>query len=338
MKNKINNSTILITGGTGSFGNQVVERLITKYSPKQLIIYSRDEKKQFDMRNKFGNNSSLKFVIGDVRNREAVYYAMKNVDLVFHAAALKQVPSCEFFPFEAVMTNVIGAKNVLDAAEDCNVKKIVMLSTDKAVYPINTMGITKATMEKLMLAKARTSYSNTVFCGIRYGNVMYSRSSVIPLFVNQIKNKELLTITNPDMTRYLLSLTTAVDLVLFALERGQNGDILVRKSPATTIGTLAQAMIEIFNYNKSIKTIGIREGEKMHETLITKEELAKTKEYDNYYRIKNLSEIDYAKFYVKGEAKLYHGEDYTSMNTYRLNLEETKELILSLKEIKIQLN
>lgn len=332
-KNKLNDSTILITGGTGSFGNHVTEKLLTEYNPKQIIIYSRDEKKQFDMRNKF-NNHKLKFVIGDTRDRTRIFQVMKDVDYVFHAAALKQVPTCEFFPYEAVQTNITGAYNVLDAAEEYGAKKVVVLSTDKAVNPINAMGMSKALMEKLMLAKARDTKSDTIFCGVRYGNVMYSRGSVFPLFVEQIQRGLPLTITHPDMTRFLLPLPIAIDLVLFALENGKNGDVLVRKSPASTVRHMAEATIEIFKYKKGIKEIGIREGEKMHETLVTREELMKSESYDNYYRIKNLSVIDYDKFFVEGKHKQIPPDGYTSENTVRLDLKETKELILSLREIQ----
>jgi UDP-N-acetylglucosamine 4,6-dehydratase/5-epimerase len=330
----LNNQTILITGGTGSFGNQVVEKLLSMYSLKQIIIFSRDEKKQFDMRNKFHRNPILKFVIGDVRSREAVFKVMKGVDYVFHASALKQVPSCEFFPFEAVQTNIIGGNNVLDAAEANNVKKIVVLSTDKAVYPINAMGISKAMMEKLMLAKARDSYSNTVFCGVRYGNVMYSRGSVLPLFIEQMQRNLPLTITHGDMTRYLLPLPVAIDLVIFALENGENGDILVRKSPASTVWSLANAIKDIFKYSKDINVIGIREGEKMHETLVTREELIKAEEYDDYFRIRNLMTIDYDKYYSEGKQTQFASEGYTSENAQRLDSNQTKELILTLKQIQ----
>ena len=332
-QNKLNDSTILITGGTGSFGNHVTEKLLTDYKPKKIIIYSRDEKKQFDMRNKF-NNPRLKFVIGDTRDRTRVFQVMKDVDYVFHAAALKQVPTCEFFPYEAVQTNITGAYNILDAAEEFGVKKVVVLSTDKAVNPINAMGMSKALMEKLMLAKARDTNSDTVFCGVRYGNVMYSRGSVFPLFVEQIQRGLPLTITQPDMTRYLLPLPVAIDLVLFALENGKNGDVLVRKSPAAIVKHMAEAMIDIFKYDKGIKEIGIREGEKMHETLVTREELMKSESYENYYRIKNLSSIDYDKFFVEGKHNHIPQDGYTSENTTRLNLRETKDLILSLREIQ----
>ena len=340
MKEKINlnGANILVTGGTGSFGNAVVDKLLREYKPAKIIIYSRDEKKQYDMRLKY-NSNTLQFMIGDVRDRNRVYQVMKNIDFVFHAAALKQVPNCEFFPFEAVQTNIIGTQNVLDAAEDDNVKKIVVLSTDKAVYPINAMGISKAMLEKLMLAKARTSKSETIFCGVRYGNVMYSRGSVIPLFAEQILKNKPITVTNPEMTRFLLPLPIAIDLVLFALENGERGDILVRKSPAATIETIANAMQKIFNSNVGIKQIGIREGEKMHETLVTQEDLMKAESYENYFRIKNLEKLDYDKYFIKGKrVSHFPKEGYTSENTRRLNLKETIELLLSLDEINKLLN
>lgn len=335
MTNKavISGSNILITGGTGSFGNHVIERLLAEHEPASIIVFSRDEKKQYDMRNKF-RNSVLKFFIGDTRDRIKVYEVMKGVDYVFHAAALKQVPTCEFFPYEAVRTNIDGANNVLDAAEHAGVKKVVVLSTDKAVYPINAMGMTKALMEKLMLAKARESTSHTIYCGVRYGNVMYSRGSVLPLFVEQIRQGNPLTVTHPDMTRYLLPLPIAIDLVLFALECGKNGDVLVRKSPAATVRDMAKAMASIFNYSDELKEIGIREGEKMHETLVTREELIKAVDYPDYYRIQNLAEIDYDKFFIEGKHDGFPKEGYTSENTIRLSLHETKDLLLSLREIQ----
>ena len=329
----LNKKRILIVGGTGSFGNQVVERLLEKTSPAEIVIFSRDEKKQHDMRNKF-NNPLLTFIIGDVRDRESVYKVMKNIDYVFHAAALKQVPSCEFFPLEAVKTNILGASHVLDAAEDNEVEKVVILSTDKAVYPINAMGISKSMMEKLMVAKAELSQSKTVFCGVRYGNVMYSRGSVLPLFLEQIKKGIPLTITNPDMTRFLLPLPVAIDLVLFALANGENGDILVRKSPAATVQHTADAMMDIFKYKKGSTIIGVREGEKQHETLVTCEELLKAEDYDDYYRVKHLSKIDYDKFFSEGEDIPFPKEGYNSENTTRLTQQETKDLILSLKEVQ----
>jgi len=329
----LNDQTILITGGTGSFGTTFVQKVIKDFSPKSIIIFSRDEKKQFDMRNAM-HSPVLKFLIGDVRERDRVFQAMKGVDYVFHAAALKQVPTCEFFPYEAVMTNVIGTQNVLDAAEECGVKKVIVLSTDKAVYPINAMGLSKALLEKIMLAKARTEASDTVFCGVRYGNVMYSRGSVIPLFVEQISKKLPVTITNPAMTRFLLPLPVAIELVLYALSHGKNGDILVRKSPASTIDTIADAMLDIFKSKYGKKVIGTREGEKLHETLITQEDLAKAEEYDEFYRIKNLEKLDYDKYFTEGMLNQFPKEGYTSENTRRLNFEETRELILSLREIQ----
>ena len=329
----INNKKILITGGTGSFGNTIVEKLLKEATPSSITVFSRDEKKQYDMRNKF-HDSNLKFIIGDVRDRHSVYRAMKGIDIVFHAAALKQVPNCEFFPFEAVQTNVIGTQNVLDAAEDEEIEKIVVLSTDKAVYPINAMGISKAMLEKLMLAKARMAKSRTIFCGVRYGNVMYSRGSVLPLFVEQIKNNKPITITNPEMTRFLLPLPVAIDLVLFALEEGKNGDILVRKSPAATVEMTAKASLDIFNSKAGINEIGIREGEKMHETLVTQEDLMKAESYENYFRIKNLEKLDYDRYFSEGTTNHFPKEGYTSANTQRLDFDGTKKLILSLKEIQ----
>jgi len=334
----LRDQTILITGGTGSFGGKLLERILyhtdQKDFPKRIIIFSRDEKKQHDLRIKYKDFDFLHFVIGDTRDEDSVNRAFKSVDYVFHAAALKQVPACEFYPMEAIKTNVVGSYNILKASEANNVKKIVVLSTDKAVYPINTMGMTKALMEKLTLANASTSTSDTCFCGVRYGNVMYSRGSVIPLFIEQIKHNLPLTITNPDMTRYLLPLDVAIDLVLFALENAENGDILVRKAPASTVETIANAIAEIFDYNKEKKIIGIREGEKMHETLVTKEELVKSEEYDKYFRIKTLTRVDYDKYYIDGSKDVFPTEDYTSENTDRLDLEQTKKLILSLPEIK----
>ena len=329
----LDNQTILVTGGTGSFGHQVVERILSESNPKEIIIFSRDEKKQFDMRNQF-QDPKLTFIIGDVRSKDSVQQAMKDVDYVFHAAALKQVPSCEFFPFEAVKTNIIGANNVLNASEENNVKKVVILSTDKAVYPINAMGMTKALMEKLMLAKARTTRTDTIFCGVRYGNVMYSRGSVLPLFVEEIRHHRSLTITEPDMTRFLLPLPIAIDLVLFTMAHGKNGDIFVRKSPAATVMHMAQAILEIFESDVSIEVIGIRQGEKMHETLVTQEEFMNAEDYENYYRIRNLEKIVYEKYFTEGKDLPIPKEGYTSANTRRLSLDETKQLILSLKEIR----
>lgn len=336
-KDALNGKTILVTGGTGSFGHQVVERILETTNPKEIIIFSRDEKKQFDMRNEF-QNDKLTFIIGDVRNKDSVLKVMRrDVDYVFHAAALKQVPSCEFFPYEAVQTNIIGSSNVLDAAEECNIEKMVILSTDKAVYPINAMGMSKAMMEKLMLAKARSHTSDTIFCGVRYGNVMYSRGSVFPFFLEQMRRGLPLTVTEPNMTRFLLPLPVAIDLVLFAMANGENGDIHVRKSPAATVQHMAEAMRDLFNPDAEIKNVGIREGEKMHETLVTREDLMKAVEYDDYYRIRNLEKIDYDKYFKEGSGVPVPTEDYNSFNTRRLNLEETKKLLLSLREIQEEL-
>ncbi len=328
----IDGKTILITGGTGSFGTNMIEKVLASYKPASLIVYSRDEKKQYDLRNKL-RNPLVRFFIGDVRERDRVFQVMKGVDYVFHAAALKQVPSCEFFPYEAVQTNIIGTQNVLDAAEECGVERVVVLSTDKAVYPINAMGMTKALLEKLMLAKARTSTS-TVFCGVRYGNVMYSRGSVIPLFLDQIRAGQPVTITNPDMTRFMLPLPVAIDLVLFALENGKNGDLFVRKSPASTVEDVASAMVDIFKSKHGKKVIGTREGEKVHETLVTQEDLLKAESLEKFYRIRNLETLNYEKYFTEGIPAHIPKEGYTSENTTRLTLEETKELILSLREIK----
>jgi UDP-glucose 4-epimerase len=329
----IDDKTILITGGTGSFGKTVVNELLSNYKPKEIVIFSRDEKKQFDMRNMF-DDSRIRFIIGDVREHEKVFRTMKGIDLVFHAAALKQVPTCEFFPMEAVKTNIIGTKNVLDAADEVGVEKVVVLGTDKAVYPINTMGMTKALLEKLMLSKAQSTSSKTVFCGVRYGNVMYSRGSVIPLFVEQLRNGAPLTVTNSNMTRFLLSLPIAIDLVIFALNNAQNGDIFIRKAPASTIGNIAKSMLDIFNSNVDIKNIGIRAGEKMHETLVTQEELMRGEDLGDFYRIKHLKNLDYNEYYIHGKKNQIPEEGYTSYNTERLNINETKELILSLPEIQ----
>jgi len=325
----LNDKTIMVTGGTGSFGNAFIEAVLKKYAPKKIVIFSRDEKKQHDMRLKF-NNSLFRFFIGDVRDRDAVFQAMKEVDYVFHAAALKQVPSCEFFPIEAVKTNILGANNVLDAAEACGVKKMIVLSTDKAVYPINAMGMSKALMEKLMIARSLAPRSETVFCGVRYGNVMYSRGSVIPLFVDQIKAGKPLTVTNYQMTRFLLPLATAVQLVLFALEKGQSGDILVKKAPASTMKDLAQACVNIFRVKNEIKEVGIREGEK----LVTQEELIASEEFPEFYRIKGNRKMDYDEYFTKGHAVNIPKEGYNSANTERLTVAGTEKLLLSLPEIQ----
>lgn len=329
--------SILVTGGTGSFGHAFVRLLLSNHSPSRVVVYSRDEKKQHDMRIEFADDR-LDFVIGDVRDRDQVVSAMCGADYVFHAAALKQVPSCEFFPMEAVRTNIIGTNNVLDAAERSGVSKVVVLSTDKAVYPINAMGQSKALMEKLVLARSRRPHPTTLMCGVRYGNVMYSRGSVIPLFVNQIKTGQPLTITNPAMTRLLLALAHAVELVAFALEHGGPGDFFVRKAPASTVIDLAQALLNLFNASNPIETIGVREGEKMHEVLVTREELVGAEEFHDYYRIFCAAKRDYDRFFTKGvNSARFRREGYTSENAPRLTVPQVEQLLLELPEIREEL-
>lgn len=333
--------TLLITGGTGSFGNAVLSRFLKSdiiNDIKEIRIFSRDEKKQEDMRIAL-NNPKLKFYIGDVRNYNSIDDAMKGVDYVFHAAALKQVPTCEFYPMEAINTNILGAENVLRAATINKVAKVIVLSTDKAVYPINAMGLSKALMEKLTVAKARMNVKDkTVFCVTRYGNVMASRGSVIPLFINQIKQNKDLTITEPSMTRFLMSLVDSVDLVLYAFEHGRQGDIFVQKSPASTIEILAKGLQAIFDSKSKIRFIGTRHGEKHYESLVSSEEMAKAEDLGNYYRIPmDGRDLNYAKYFVEGEKKVALLEDYTSHNTKRLNLEEVKELLLNLDYIQEEL-
>lgn len=325
---------LLITGGTGSFGNAVLRRFLGT-DIREIRIFSRDEKKQDDMR-QFYQNSKIKYFIGDVRDRQSIDNAMKGVDYVFHAAALKQVPSCEFFPAEAVRTNVLGCENVLDSAQYNLVKKVIVLSTDKAVYPINAMGMTKALSEKVMVAKSRNlNGSGIVFCGTRYGNVMASRGSVIPLFVNQMKHNLPITVTDPNMTRFMMSLESAVDLVLFAFENGENGDIFVKKSPATTIETLAHAIKELYTSSSVIKIIGSRHGEKLYETLVNREEMVKAIDMGGFYRIPaDTRDLNYSKYFTEGTEAVSLMEEYHSHNTYRLSLEETKELLLSLSFIR----
>lgn len=328
---------ILVTGGTGSFGNHFVDFLTKKYDCEEIIIYSRDELKQYQFRiDHQGGN--LSFVIGDVRDREAMRDAMKGVDFVFHAAALKQVPSCEFHPMEAVKTNVTGTANVLDAAEAEGVSKVVVLSTDKAVYPINAMGISKAMMEKITLAKAAQTKSDTVFCGVRYGNVMYSRGSIIPRFIAQIKNKEPLTITHPDMTRFLLPLPVAVELVAFAMEEGRGGDLFVRKAPAATVEVVAKALLKMFGGDNELLNIGIRAGEKMHETLVTKEELHRAREFDDYYQVTSEAGEDYDKYYREGVSREIPEDGYTSENTERLDIDGAVELLKTLPQVQAELS
>lgn len=328
----------MITGGTGSFGNTVLKRFLST-DVREIRIFSRDEKKQEDMRIAF-NNPKLKFYIGDVRDYDSIRQAMKGVDYVFHAAALKQVPSCEFYPMEAVRTNVIGTENVLTAATANGVKRVVLLSTDKAVYPINSMGISKAMAEKLMVAKARSQCAGeTVFCATRYGNVMASRGSVIPLFVSQLKEGKPLTVTDPSMTRFLMSLEDSVDLVLYAFEHGKQGDIFVQKAPASTVADLAQAVKELFNKEEPVRVIGTRHGEKLYESLISREEMAKAKDMGGYYRIPaDNRDLNYAQYFSEGEEEISQQDDYTSHNTVRLNVEQVKALLLKLDFIKGELN
>ncbi len=329
--------TILITGGTGSFGNAVMKRFL-KTDIKEIRIFSRDEKKQDDIR-KYYKNDKLKFYIGDVRDLSSIKYAMHGVDFVFHAAALKQVPSCEFFPLEAVKTNVIGTENVLQASVESGVEKVICLSTDKAAYPINAMGISKAMMEKVFVAKAKTVDSNkTLICGTRYGNVMASRGSVIPLFINQIKNGEPLTVTDPNMTRFLMSLEEAVELVVFAFENAEAGDIMVQKSPASTIGDLAIALKELFKVNNEIKVIGTRHGEKLYETLLTREEHVVAEDMGGFYRVPaDVRDLNYDKYFVQGDHKLTLESEYNSHNTHRLSIEGIKDRLLTLDYVKEEL-
>lgn len=331
------NKTLLITGGTGSFGNAVLKRFLNT-DIKEIRIFSRDEKKQDDMR-KIYKNDKIKFYIGDVRDLASIKNAMHGVDYVFHAAALKQVPSCEFFPMEAVKTNVVGTENVLTAAIEYGVKKVICLSTDKAAYPINAMGISKAMMEKVFVAKSRTvSPDKTVICGTRYGNVMASRGSVIPLFIEQIKSGQPLTITNPDMTRFLMSLEEAVELVVFAFQNAKAGDIMVQKSPAATIRDLAQALKELFHARNEIKIIGTRHGEKLYETLLTKEEYIHAIDMGGFFRVPaDKRDLNYDKYFVEGNEKLSTDSEYNSHNTEILNVEQIKEKLLQLDYIREEL-
>lgn len=332
------NKILMITGGTGSFGNIVLKRFLST-EVREIRIFSRDEKKQEDMRIAF-NNPKLKFYIGDVRDYDSVYQAIKGVDFVFHAAALKQVPSCEFYPMEAVRTNILGTDNVLSAASASGVKRVVVLSTDKAVYPINAMGVSKAMAEKLMVARARMqNEGETVFCATRYGNVMASRGSVIPLFVAQLKDGRPLTVTDPRMTRFLMSLEDSVDLVLFAFEHGQQGDIFVQKAPASTLADLGQALKEVFHKQNEIRIIGTRHGEKLYESLVSREEMAHAIDMGGYYRIPaDNRDLNYAKYFSEGEEKISSLDDYTSHNTVRLDIKSIKALLLNLDYIQEELN
>lgn len=329
--------TLLITGGTGSFGNAVMNKFLSS-DIKEIRIFSRDEKKQDDMRKKY-KSEKLKFYLGDVRDLSSVKNAMFNVDFVFHAAALKQVPSCEFFPLEAVKTNIIGTDNVLTAAIEMGVKKVICLSTDKAAYPINAMGISKAMMEKVFVAKSKTVDSTkTLICGTRYGNVMASRGSVIPLFIDQIKTGQPLTITDPTMTRFLMSLEEAVELVIFAFENAEAGDIMVQKAPASTIGDLARAIKELFKVDNDTKIIGTRHGEKLYETLLTKEEYECAQDLGAFYRVPaDKRDLNYDKYFVEGKKDLQQIDDYNSHNTNRLNVEQIKQKLLKLDYIQNEL-
>jgi UDP-N-acetylglucosamine 4,6-dehydratase/5-epimerase len=330
--------TLMVTGGTGSFGNEVLRHFLS--APlKEIRVFSRDEKKQEDMRISI-NDSKIKFYIGDVRQYDSIYEAMHGVDYVFHAAALKQVPSCEFYPMEAIRTNVLGAENVMTAAVARSVSRVVLLSTDKAVYPINAMGLSKAMMEKLMMAKSRMRLEGeTVLCATRYGNVMASRGSVIPLFISQIKAGKPVTITDPSMTRFLMSLKDSVRLVLHAYEHGQQGDIFVQKAPAATLDVLARALIRIFGGKGEVRVIGTRHGEKLFESLVSREEMVKADEDAHYYRIPSDNrDLNYSKYFVEGETKLSTMEDYTSHNTRRLDEDQTVELLLNLDYVQEQLN
>ncbi|MDD4672230.1 MAG: polysaccharide biosynthesis protein [Bacteroidales bacterium] len=329
------NKTLLITGGTGSFGNAVLTRFIDT-DIHEIRVFSRDEKKQDDMRHQL-QNPKVKYYIGDVRDKRSIDNAMRGVDYVFHAAALKQVPSCEFFPIEAVKTNVLGTQNVLDSADEHGVQKVIVLSTDKAAYPINAMGISKAMMEKVAIAKARSLGDNatTTICCTRYGNVMASRGSVIPLWIDQMRANKDITITDSNMTRYMMTLEDAVDLVLYAFENGNSGDLFVQKAPAATLEVLANALRELYKTDTSIKVIGTRHGEKLYETLVTREEMFRSEDMGNYFRIPaDARDLNYDKYFSKGQEDISKVEDYHSHNTHRLNLEEMKELLLKLEMIR----
>lgn len=332
MKNK----TLLITGGTGSFGNAVLRRFLDDDRYSEIRIFSRDEKKQDDMRHSL-QNPKIKFYIGDVRDKRSVDGAMVGVDYIFHAAALKQVPSCEFFPMQAVKTNVIGTENVLDSAIEHGVKNVVVLSTDKAAYPINAMGISKAMMEKVAIAKGRQlgCDAKTTICCTRYGNVMASRGSVIPLWIEQIKSNGFITVTDPNMTRFMMTLEDAVDLVLYAFEHGKNGDLFVQKAPAATLSTLAESLNQLYSKTTEIRVIGTRHGEKLYETLVTREEMAKSIDMGDYFRIPaDNRDLNYDKFFIEGQQELSSIEDYHSHNTKRLDIEEMKKLLLKLELIQ----
>tara|TARA_A100001011_G_C14175235_1_gene784358 strand:+ start:143 stop:1150 length:1008 start_codon:yes stop_codon:yes gene_type:complete len=329
----LKNKTLLITGGTGSFGKAVLSKFLRKDEFKEIRIFSRDEKKQESLRIDL-NNEKVKFYIGDIRDYQSINQAMFSVDFVFHAAALKQVPSCEFYPLEAIKTNILGAENVIQASIDNKVKNAVFLSTDKAVYPINAMGLSKAMMEKLVAAKSRTT-TGTTLCSTRYGNVMGSRGSVIPLFIDQIKSNKPLTLTDPMMTRFMMSLEESVDLVEYAFVNGSSGDTFVKKSAASSLMILAKALLEIFEAKNEIKLMGTRHGEKLFETLLTREEMAKAEDMGDYYRIPSDNrDLNYASYYTEGEEDISNKEDYNSHNTYHYNIEEMKSTLLELNIIK----
>jgi UDP-N-acetylglucosamine 4,6-dehydratase len=326
---------LLITGGTGSFGNAVLNRFLKTDEFSEIRIFSRDEKKQDDLRKRV-NNIKVKFYIGDVRDRDSLISSIKGVDYIFHAAALKQVPSCEFFPLEAVKTNIIGTDNVLTVAQENDVKKVVVLSTDKAAYPINAMGMSKALMEKVMVAKSRILDSNkTIFCGTRYGNVMASRGSVIPLFIDQIKENKPLTITDPSMTRFMMTLEDAVDLVIYAFNHGNQGDLFVQKAPSATVGTLAKALIDLYKSKSEIKVIGTRHGEKLYETLVNREDMIKAEDLGDYYRIPaDNRDLNYEQYFSEGMPDIANLKEYHSHNTAILDVEGMKDLLLKLPIIR----
>jgi UDP-glucose 4-epimerase len=331
----IKNKTLLITGGTGSFGNAVLNRFLHTEDFSEIRIFSRDEKKQDDLRKRLKNNK-VKFYIGDVRDRDSLTTAIKGTDYIFHAAALKQVPSCEFFPLEAVKTNIIGTDNVLSVAQDFEVQKVVVLSTDKAAYPINAMGMSKALMEKVMVAKSRTlDNKKTIFCGTRYGNVMASRGSVIPLFIDQIKENKALTLTDPNMTRFMMTLEDAVDLVLYAFEHANQGDLFVQKAPSATVGILARALIELYKSKSEIKVIGTRHGEKLYETLVNREDMTKAEDLGEYYRIPaDNRDLNYEQYFSEGMPEINSFNEYHSHNTLILDVEGMKQLLLKLPIIR----
>jgi UDP-N-acetylglucosamine 4,6-dehydratase/5-epimerase len=333
----LKNKTLLITGGTGSFGNAVLSRFVDSDEYSEIRIFSRDEKKQDDLRKRI-NHPKVKFYIGDVRDYSSVAPVVKGVDYIFHAAALKQVPSCEFFPLEAVKTNILGTDNVLTAAELYNVKRVVVLSTDKAAYPINAMGMSKALMEKVMVAKSRNLDDRvTIFNGTRYGNVMASRGSVIPLFIDQIKKGEPITITDPKMTRFMMTLEDAVDLVLYAFNNGNQGDIFVQKSPAATIDVLAEALMQMYQKRVEVKVIGTRHGEKLYETLVNREDMVKAEDCGDYYRIPaDNRDLNYNQYFSEGEKDMESIEEYHSHNTHRLDVEGLKTLLCKLPQIRLE--